>query len=84
MPHAYTANRVYIHGWLSILILTLRLFSCAVLIGFEETSYAVDETDGVVRVAVAVMEGSGVLENGLVARIQIQLNTEMDTAQGNV
>ena len=42
------------------------------------------ETDGLVRVSVVVLEGSDVLINSVVDTVQVQLDTEMDTALGNV
>ena len=52
------------------------------IIGFEETLYIVDESTGIARLSVVVLEGADALINGIIENVQIQLITEDGTALG--
>ena len=52
------------------------------MIGFEETQYTVDESAGVVRLAVAVFGGEEVFTSGGMDSVQIRLNTQTGSAIG--
>lgn len=53
-----------------------------VRIGFEEILYTVDESVGLIRVLVAVLEGAEVLSSGVIETVRVQLQTAADTAFG--
>ena len=62
--------------------MTLILFSIAVVIGFEETMFTVDESAGLVDVNVAVLAGIEVLTEGVISNVVVRLYSQDGTAVG--
>ena len=62
--------------------MTLILFSIAVVIGFEETMFIVDESAGLVDVNVSVLAGIDVLTEGIIRNVDIRLYSQDGTAVG--
>ena len=62
--------------------MTLILFSIAVVIGFEETMFIVDESAGLVDVNVSVLAGIDVLTEGIISNVDITLYSQDGTAVG--
>ena len=64
--------------------MTLILFSIAVVIGFEETMFIVDESAGLVDVNVSVLAGIEVLTEGIISNVDIRLYSQDGTAVGEL
>ena len=63
---------------------TLTHYSFFVVqIGFEEISYRVDESVGLLRVAVIVLDGADVFSSGVMERVLVLFTTHDGTALGN-
>ena len=56
--------------------------SFVVQIGFEEISYIVDESAGLVRLVVIVLDGANVFTSGTIERVLVLLTTHTGTALG--
>lgn len=66
----------------SIKIYFKILSSFVVQIGFEEISYIVDESAGLVRLVVIVLDGANVFTSGTIERVLVLLTTHTGTALG--
>ena len=53
-----------------------------VVIGFEKTTFTVDESAGIVNVSVSVLDGLDVLTTGVLSNVILKLISQDDTATG--